>query len=176
MIWALAVSAYLFPWICPGLSLVLLVVCGVLAYGRPGRERLVRTAAIFWLYWTVFGLFFFLFGLAQPRPPAQLGVWLALGLILTLLWTPLELGRAWLKISKPFLGQKLSLLSSLGLVVILKSLVGLAEDASKIEKALSHRARRIGFGRKAVLFGLNIHRLASRRAEELTRALLSRKL
>jgi hypothetical protein len=174
--WLLALLAYLRPGICPWAAVVLLILAAGLALGRPDRERLVRTAAGMWLYFATLALYMVLLGLASPIRPDQLAVWFCLGLLVVLLWTPLELGRAWLRLSRPVLGQGPALKTSLALVVVHKSLLGLLDDAGRVRRSLDMRGRGLGWRARATLFGRTMLRLADVRSEELARALLGRKL
>jgi hypothetical protein len=174
IIWVLAILAYITPQTSAPLCLVLPWSAYILSLSRPRRQRLVRAAALFWLYWTTMSLYFTLLGLKQPRSSAQLALWLELGAHVTLLWSPLELGRAWYRISRRLLGARLASQSALGLVLVLKSLYGLLDDASLINRAIRHRAAGAGFLVRLRLFGWNIWRLSRVRADELTRALVSR--
>jgi hypothetical protein len=176
MVWGAAFLCHKLPWLGSCLCLPLAACAFLLAKGNPRKEKLLRAAAIAWLYYTVLSLYLTLFGLASFSAPYRLAVWLLLGLMVTLLWTPLELGRAWLKISSPILRPKLSLMSALGLVVILKSLFGLLADTQEIRKAISRRAPRQNWFRKITLFGQTAARVSGARSDELTRALMTRRL
>jgi hypothetical protein len=129
---------------------------------------------VFWLYWTVLGLYLTLFGWANPKNPGDLAAKLALGLHLILLWTPMELGGALKRFLAPLVGKGRAAFVSLGLVVILKVLPGLMTENRRLQETLKSRAGHLSYLARLILLGRNLLRLESQRAEELVRALMSR--
>ncbi|MDR2388107.1 MAG: hypothetical protein LBE80_11085 [Deltaproteobacteria bacterium] len=157
-------------WVAPFLALSAVL----LALGRPSFEALVKAALLFWLYWTTLAIYLALFGWANPKNPADLAVKLALGLHLILLWTPMELGGALKKFLSVFIGAKPASLIALGLVIILKVLPGLVDQANRLKQTLDSRANKLSHFSKLLLLSRNLLRLQSQISEELVRALRAR--
>ncbi|MDR1546052.1 MAG: hypothetical protein LBU12_04945 [Deltaproteobacteria bacterium] len=173
-IWLAAAAVWRRPELSLGLASWSWLSAALLAVGRPRQERLLKTALVFWGFWTFLGLVLRSRGLSEGREPAQLAAWLALGLHLTLVWTPLELGRAWGRVVGAALGPRRGRLCAAAALVMLKQLPAVLEDARQLRRTLSLRAAGLPWRRRLVFFGRGLARLSLARVDDLTRALLVR--
>jgi hypothetical protein len=174
MIWLAGLFFHSFSGPVPFVAPLLIVSTVILALGRASFEALVKSAMVFWLYFTILTLYLTLFGLANPGNPAGLAVKLALGLHPILLWTPMELGRAFQGLVRIFIGDRRAGHLALCLVVILKLLPGLMIETQKLKRTIGLRGEHLPFFQKLTLLTRNLLRLESQRTDELVRALMAR--
>jgi hypothetical protein len=146
----------------------------MMARGSPRGERLVAAAAGFWLFWTVLSVFARVVGFAAGRDPVQLAAWLALGLHVTLVWTPLELSRAWGRALGTIFGGRIGALGAAATLTLLKEAPTALEDARLIGRTVAFRAEGRSFRRRLAFFGRALIRQASSRVDDLARAMISR--
>jgi len=107
-------------------------------------------------------------------PALNLAVWLNLGLILILAWTPLELARAAADLLSPFLGRTRAQKLALALAILTRLIPSLLASALTCRVVLSHRAAGLPLTRRLSLWGRNLVRDALGRSEDLARALVKR--
>jgi hypothetical protein len=173
VIWAAGILIIIYPSFSSATAIGAAFSAVLLAQNSISKA-LVKTAMGFFLFWTSFSIFSTLAGLSAWRAPAPLAAWLGLGLHLALVWTPLELGRAWRVLTFPFLGKRLAALTSLGLIALLKVIPLLRLDLLAISCTLTQRVPNLPLKMRLTLLGRTLVRLSLSRSYELTRALISR--
>ena len=172
-------TALAVPWLPPpllALALPPLMFSVIrLAPARPQGRRLVLAAACFWLFWSLLMLLAHFFSpKTDLRPSLNLAVWLNLGLILVLAWTPLELALAAADLSSPLLGRVRAQKMALALALLIRLLPALLASALTLRTVLSRRTAGLSLTRRLTLWGRNLIRNALGQSEELARALAKR--
>ncbi|MDR2352171.1 MAG: hypothetical protein LBF22_03255 [Deltaproteobacteria bacterium] len=137
--------------------------------------QLLKPALIFLLFWGLFrGLFLPYLG-ESSWSVLKLAAWIFLGMHLFFIWSPLELGWAFQSLARPLVGRKTATLFSISLVVLVKIIPSLLEDAKMTQKFIRLRAKDLKLTVKILLWGQNLLRLTFQRTEGLTRALSKRR-
>jgi hypothetical protein len=113
-------------------------------------------------------------GAAYWRSPLILASYLALGLHLMVLFSPLELGQAAGWMFKPFLGPKRAVLLALALVALVKIASNVSKQALEVQRVISKRAPDWPWRAKITLAGRALIRIARADSFELARTLASR--
>jgi len=179
-LWAFVwLAALAVPWL-PSQYLALalpplLLIVARLVPGRPRGRRLALAAAGFWLFWSLIFLLAHL--VLRPtglRPILNLSAWLALGLILILTWTPLELALAAAKVFHPVLGWPRAQKLALALALLTRLLPNLLASALIFRTVLSRRAAGLPLTRRLALLGRSLIRETLSQGEDLARALAQR--
>jgi hypothetical protein len=152
----------------------LLLALSAFILSQVRGRALFLSALCFWLFWTGLRLGLSKLGLTSELSPMPLAFWLALGLHLLLVWTPLSLARAFFILAKPLLGTNLASKISIAILVIVKVVPCLIQDAFRIKRTLEQRASSCSFPEKLALWGRSLVRITLSRNEELARALSKR--
>ena len=170
---ALAVPFIEVRWLIPAAALGWLSAL-TLAPGRLHGRRLVRLAAAFLLFWSVFLCLSYLLRPSTLKPIVNLAVWLALGLNLMLAKTPLELALPAGRLLTPVLGRRAGQKLALSLALLARLIPRLLASALDIRSVVNRRAARLPLIKRLTLWGRAAVRDALAQSEDLARALVKR--
>lgn len=145
-----------------------------LAPGRRHGRRLIKLAAVFFLFWAAFISLSYLLQPTTLKPVVNLSVWLALGLNLMLAKTPLELALPAGRLLAPVLGRRAAQKVALSLALLARLIPRLLEATLDIKTVVNRRAAGLPLTGRLTLWGRASVREALAQSEELARSLVKR--